>query len=106
MRLALRCQADGHDWVRHHGVKDPAAVERAFASQMRRAVTPPVAVAFDTLAIAGKQIVVAEVQGLSAHQRPCETGGRTYLRQAHEPLSASLMTPLSGMSLIAVGEGG
>ena len=64
------------------GVKDPAAVEHAIASQARQAVTPPVAVTLETLAIAGKQIVVAEVQGLSAHQRPCKTGGRAYLRQA------------------------
>lgn len=64
------------------GVADPAAVEQSIASQARHAVTPPVAVTFETPSIAGKQIVVAKVQGLSAHQRPCKTGGRAYLRQA------------------------
>lgn len=64
------------------GVTDPAAVEQAIASQARQAVMPPVTVTFETLAIADKQIVLAEVRGLSAHQRPCTTSGRAYLRQA------------------------
>lgn len=64
------------------GVTDPSAVEQAIASQARQAVTPPVAVTFETVAVTGKQIVIAHVQGLSAHQRPCKTGGRAYLRQA------------------------
>lgn len=64
------------------GVTDPAMIEQSIASQARQAVTPPVAVTFETLTIVGKHVVVAEVQGLSAHQRPCKTGGRAYLRQA------------------------
>lgn len=64
------------------GVMDLAVLEQAIASQARQAVVPPVMVTFENVMLADKQIVVAEVQGLSAHQRPCRTGGRAYLRQA------------------------
>jgi ATP-dependent DNA helicase RecG len=64
------------------GVPDPATIEKGIASQARNSVSPPVAVAFDTVDVAGNNIVVATVAGLPANARPCRTGGKAYLRQA------------------------
>lgn len=64
------------------GVADPAVIERGIASQARTAIVPPVSVSFTTVPIEGTHVVVAEVAGLPASERPCRTSGRAYLRQA------------------------
>lgn len=64
------------------GLADPAEVERSIAAQARTAVTPPVAVSFDTVDVDGALVVLATVEGLPASSRPCRTSGRAYLRQA------------------------
>lgn len=73
---------DEHQNFAVTGVSEPAAVHQAIAAQARTAVEPPLAMQFSTVTLDGKQVVVAEVEGLPTSLRPCKTGGRAYLRQA------------------------
>ena len=64
------------------GVNDVAHLEAGIAAQARTAVDPPVQVEFDTVETKGKKVLVVEVAGLPAAQKPCRTRGRAYLRQS------------------------
>ncbi|MDR1264949.1 MAG: putative DNA binding domain-containing protein [Propionibacteriaceae bacterium] len=81
------------------GVGEPAALERGIASQARSAVTPAVAVAFETVPVGDATVVVATVSGLPASARPCRTGGRAYLRQADGDY---VMSPQEEQQLLAL----
>lgn len=65
------------------GIAHLADAESAIASQARNAVTPAVSVAFETVDVDGKTVLVVTVAGLAPADRPCRTvtGGRAYLRQ-------------------------
>ena len=64
------------------GVESVAAVEAGLVAQARTAVQPPVAMSFQAARVDGADVVIATVDGLPSHQRPCRTGGKAYLRQA------------------------
>lgn len=66
------------------GVEDPAILQQKVASQARQAVRPEVNVEFGRAIIDGKTVVIANVQPLLSHLRPCalRSTGRAYLRFA------------------------
>ncbi|MCL2466748.1 MAG: putative DNA binding domain-containing protein [Micrococcales bacterium] len=70
------------------GVRDVAVLEAGVCAQART-VVPPVQVEFDTVALDGKDVLVARVLGLPSADKPCRTGGRAYLRQADGDYSMS-----------------
>lgn len=90
---------DEHQGFATVGVSDPAAVQHAIAAQARTAVDPPLAVAFSTIDVNGKSIVVAQVAGVPASVRPCRAGGRAYLRQADGDY---VMSPQEEQQLLAM----
>lgn len=66
------------------GVSDPVSLERAVASQARKAVEPAVQVEFWRMTVDGRTLVIANVAGLPSHSRPCHVkkSKRAYLRFA------------------------
>ncbi|MFT3971070.1 MAG: ATP-binding protein [Micropruina sp.] len=64
------------------GLTDIAGLEAAIASQARTAVAPPTRCSFETFQVAGRPVLVAQVEGLPLHERPARHGGHAYLRQS------------------------
>ena len=64
------------------GIENPSEMEAALASQARHAITPPVTVHTDSVAIDGTHVVIAEVTGLPIIDKPAIYRGEAYLRMA------------------------
>ncbi|GAA1350159.1 RNA-binding domain-containing protein [Falsarthrobacter nasiphocae] len=64
------------------GVEDPARLAQGLAAQARTAVNPSPHVEIETLVVDGRPVVIADVVPLPLTERPAETRGRAYLRQA------------------------
>ncbi len=64
------------------GVYDASDVQRRLAAQARDAVVPPLQVAFESVEIEERPVVVARVRELPSAHKPCEvtSTGRAYLR--------------------------
>ncbi len=64
------------------GLTDLAALEQSVAAQARTGVTPPARCSFQTFQVAGKPVLVVDVEGLPLDHRPARHGGLAYLRQS------------------------
>lgn len=64
------------------GLSNIATLEQGISSQARNSVTPPVRIGFQTFAVAGRSVLVGEVEALPLHDRPARHGGLAYLRQS------------------------